>query len=476
MPASDAHEPPSGRHPLEDADASARIQIILDMIKADPESRLVVPEPASGRLNLQELRLNHKALGEHAVRLGSPQPWWHPEGRPQFRTASFRKADLQGADFTGTDLTGADFGGVIMRNAILRKARLEGADLQEADLSGSDFSECLASEGNFSDALLEDAIFTGAKLRFADFTNALLDGANLTNADLWGCKLRDADATDAVLKGAILQEVSLEGARLTGINFQDAELKNVNFSGATMRNADLRGATVAHGNFENADLTGCSLPRVDLSTCNLKNIRVSGAWLENTRFRLDQLGGSIGEEAAGEFEAARQAYLALEQNFRTLGNPEAASWSFRKARRMGKRHSLALCKAAWRARRRWHSLSRLCEWISDVFAEWLCDYGESLPRVVRAFVAALVVFAALYGLTGSLRYSDPTPDHAAGDPVRNPFQLLGFSFLTMCTAVAPDLSFKPRNLEVYFVASTEYVLGLVLIGLFGYVLGNRLRR
>ena len=46
----------------------------------------------------------------------------------------------------------------------------------------------------------------------------------------------------------------------------------------------------------------------------------------------------------------------------------------------------------------------------------------------------------------------------------------------MCTSGAPDLGFKPANLDVYFVASTQYILGLVLIGLFGYVLGNRLRR
>ena len=60
--------------------------------------------------------------------------------------------------------------------------------------------------------------------------------------------------------------------------------------------------------------------------------------------------------------------------------------------------------------------------------------------------------------------------------MHNPLHLLGFSFLTMCTAGAPDLGFKPGNLNVYFVASTQYILGLVLIGLFGYVLGNRLRR
>ncbi len=46
----------------------------------------------------------------------------------------------------------------------------------------------------------------------------------------------------------------------------------------------------------------------------------------------------------------------------------------------------------------------------------------------------------------------------------------------MCTSGIPDIGVKPGTHLVYFISSLQYVLGLVLIGLFGYVLGNRIRR
>jgi uncharacterized protein YjbI with pentapeptide repeats len=471
MPSDSADTSQASRHPLEEADALRRVELILEMVEGHPEGRLELPRLDDPRLNLQGLYLNKRNLHEHLDRGERIGRWWHPEGYAQFRQADFQGADLQGADFSETDLTGADFSGVVMRGAVLRFARLETAKFVDADVSGTHFENGLASEADFSGALLEDARFRAATLRFANFTGALLDGANLEEADLWGARFAGADATDAAFKGTLLQEASFEGATLSGANFQNAQMKNANLRSAILRGADLRGVALTHANLENADLSEASLPRVDLATCNLKHVRIAGAWLENTRLSVEQLGGAVGEEIAGEFDAARQAYLALEQNFRTLGNPEAASWAFRKARRMGKRHSLSLlkqdCKArAWRA-----AATRLFEWSGDVFAEWLCDYGESLPRVVRAFVTTLVFFAVLYGVTGSLRYTS-----GSNGPVHNPLHLLGFSFLTMCTAGAPDLGFKPANLDVYFVASTQYIMGLVLIGLFGYVLGNRLRR
>ena len=41
-------------------------------------------------------------------------------------------------------------------------------------------------------------------------------------------------------------------------------------------------------------------------------------------------------------------------------------------------------------------------WTSDRFVEWLCDYGESLSRIARAFAILIVVFAVLFGFAGGL--------------------------------------------------------------------------
>ncbi len=461
---------------LETAPAPERIALLLASIEADPDNRLRLPVVPGHRLVLHDLKLDSDSLRPHSARSPSPPVWWHPDGGASLRLAEFRDADLQGADLSGADLTGADFTGAAMRSATLRGARLEGAAFVDADLSGSDFCDVRASEAQFGNALLEDARFAGATLRFAGFSGALLDNANFERADLWAARMDGVDATDALLRGAVLQEAILTGANLAGANLEGAELKKVDLRLAKLAGADLRGATLARADLEGADLTGASLPRVDLSSCNLRHVRLAGAWLESTRFSVDQLGEGLGEEIAGEFDAARRGYLGLEQNFRGLGNPEAASWAYRRARRMGKRSAWQTMREAARALDWRRTPVLFLSWFGDAFAEWLCDYGESLTRVLRAYLVTLCAFATYYGVTNSLLYTAEGGAVRAGHPVHNPLELLGFSFLNMCTSGVPDIGLKAAMHVVYFVSSVQYVLGVVLIGLFGYVLGNRLRR
>ena len=54
--------------------------------------------------------------------------------------------------------------------------------------------------------------------------------------------------------------------------------------------------------------------------------------------------------------------------------------------------------------------------------------------------------------------------------------VLSFSFLNQITSTTPDLGLKLASKAVYVVGSLQYVVGVVLIGLFGFVLGNRIRR
>ena len=185
----------------------------------------------------------------------------------------------------------------------------------------------------------------------------------------------------------------------------------------------------------------------------------------------------MGEELAEEYGAARDAYVVLEQNFRSLGNGDGASWAFRKGRRMGKLGSRDAARAAWRGRD-WRAFARHgLAWLSDGFVEWLCDYGESLWRVMRAFFTLILVFATFYGATQSLMRVTHGPTGAEVRTVtESPFDLLVYSFLNMLSTSAPDIGLKPAAPLFYLVTSLQGAVGIVLIGLFGYVLGNRMHR
>lgn len=386
-------------------------------------------------------------------------------GGAKLARASLRKANLANADLSGADLSGAQASGVTLARARLEEAVLRGADLIGADLSHAD-----AGEADLADTLLEDAKLTGAGLRFADLTGSVMDGADARDADLWGAKLGGVAAERANFAGARFDEADLSDADLTAATLTGASFRRANLSGARLRRATMRDAAFEGANLSRADLAGAILPHVVLTGCDLTHIYVAGAWMERTRMRANQLGGMIGEEAAGDYAAAREAYIVLEQNFRSLGSAEEESWAFRRRRRVGKALNRERTLAAIKRRDTRAAVAEGARWLGDIGAEWLCDYGESIARVMRAFGCVLLVFALVYWLTGTLEARVPGP---TGLKLVN---YLLFSLDSMTTVGTGEVAVKPNGQLGELLSSIQTVIGIVLLGLLGFVLGVRIRR
>ena len=377
--------------------------------------------------------------------------------------ASLRSASLAGLDLSQADLTDASCGGIVLDDA-----RLEQAVFRDADLAGASLQRADAGQACFAGALLEDVTLAGARLRFADFTGAVMDGADLTGADLWGARLVGVVAQRACLRGVILDEVKLVGADLSGADLTGARVRRADLSGVRLCGAVLREAMLDGADLTGADLTGATLPHVVLTGCTLTHASFAGAWLERTRLRAHQLGGAVGEDIAGQYAEAVESYIVLEQNFRSLGNAADASWAFRRRRRMGKHLHRARAAAAWRARTPWAAVVETLQWGSDVASEWLCDYGESLTRILRALALVLVGCAVIYWLTGSV-----TPrEHGAH---LNAVDYLLFSLDSMTSVGTGEVALRPADQLGVLISSLQTVAGTVLLGLFGFVLGVRMR-
>lgn len=454
--------------------AEAKTAAFLASITESNGAPLAVASASSVQVDLSGLQCERDRL---QPRDGETPAWWDD---------GVRGVRLEGADLSGSILSSALLVGANLRNATLTdvvarsadftEAILEEARFERSDLGGSNFTEAQAGEADFSQAMLEDASFVRASLRYANLRGALLDGADFTEADLWGANLQDIEADDAVFRRAHCDEADLGGGDLSGADFAGASLKKARFPKAKLRGVKFDGANLDGAHFDEADLSNASLPRTSLLTCSLRHVRLAGAWLDNTRVRVDQLGGAVGEELAGEYDAAREAYVVLEQNFRGLGNGDDASWAFRKGRRMRKLHALAAARRARHAGMWRTAVAETLSWASDCFVEWLCDYGESLWRVLRAFLVTILSFAAFYGATGSLTRLADTAAGPAKVVTRNPADLLVYSFLNMLSTSAPDVGLHPIGPMFYLLTSLQGAVGIVLIGLFGYVLGNRMHR
>jgi len=291
---------------------------------------------------------------------------------------------------------------------------------------------------------------------------------------LWGVTLDDADLSDADLSDVRLGESSLRGSNFSGATLRGTVLGKADLTGARLTGADLRGAALGGAILRGAELDGAQLQDVDLSTCDITHIALGGAQLSRTRLRRDGLGGAIGEEVAGAYDAAATGYLALERNFADLGEPDAARWAYGKKRRMQKRAARGQARVALR-KRQWRTAARqFAVYAGDETAEWLCDYGESVPRVLRALGVVYLAFTLWYGLTGSVVRVTGSVLHPVHTPTHNPIDLAIFSLTSMTTQTA--LGLQASSVGVQFLTGLETLSGIFLTGLLGFVTGNRIRR
>jgi len=372
----------------------------------------------------------------------------HPEGRLELPARDRVRANLSKVDLSRDTL-----------RARLAQSKIESPPWWDADHEGAN---------------LFRAELQGANLFRAELQGANLLHANLQDANLESTNLQDANLEGANLQGALLMDANLQDAILANTNLQNAGLDFANLQGANLVGVDLQGVILTFANLQGANLIGARLQGVDLSNTYITRIYVNSARLDKTRLRWEQLGGAIGEELAGAYRAAKHGYLALKQNFDDLGDYDAASWAYRKERRMEKLEALQKARTAV-AERKWRAaIGNFAKFASDQLVEWMCDYGESVPRVLGSLLVVYVLFTLFYGLTwGVMRVYD-TPTAIIKEPTRNLIDLARFSLSAMTTMESAGL--EPRNGLVELVARLQALLGVALTGLLGFVVANRIRR
>lgn len=391
----------------------------------------------------------------------------HPNKRLDLPQHDEIHANLEDANLSGLNLIGANLQGINFYRTNLQDAKLGAANLQKAALIYTD---------------LQRAELQGANLQDAVITYANLQGANLEGADL-----QRANLTHTCLRGAVLRKTKLRGSRLWATDMQNADLEF----------ADLQGADLGGANLQGANLKKAKLQQVDLELCKIDNIFIWGAWLDKTRLRRKQLGRAIGEELAGDYGYAKHGYLTLKQNFDDLGDYGAASWAYRKERRMEKlthwppSHIIIFYKKwlpklndkSWRGKFQRFSfyLRQFASYISDWFVELLCDYGESIWRVVAWIAAVLFVIGpALVGWRGQLKW--PEENYSVYFSLPTAWQQWGYAYVqnvlymldTFTTANFAQL--EPANDLVRLISGFLAMIGIFLVGLLGFVVGNRIRR
>jgi len=261
--------------------------------------------------------------------------------------------------------------------------------------------------------------------------------------------------------------IRLVQADFRGAFFRRTNLKSANFLRSDLRGANLRGANLEDVSFFEADLRGVSLYL---------------ARLQSTQLTVEQLGRSVWEEKSGRLQEARDTYRALKNNFNGIGSYRDASWAYVKERQMQKNMHWPLGQArisysdeleglAEQGARRWvqllgfylrHLVSHTADWIMEL----VCGYGEKPVRTLWWALVVILAFPSLYRCSGGVVLVD--------DSLMTPLDYLNYSLGAFTTI--GFARFETMNWVAEMLTGLEALLGIAVLALLMFALGNRISR
>ncbi len=239
---------------------------------------------------------------------------------------------------------------------------------------------------------LVDSVFRGASLPGGE----ALEGRHLMGSDFSGADLRGADLSESNLTDADFSDADLSGADLSDTNMKGADFSEADLRDADLRDADARDATFREANLENTALTRTNLRNADICDARMFEASFSDTWINEATV--------LGEFCIYE----KEADTGIDRDQRTVERHMAAAWSYRalenlcrenslptKARNFFVREKEARRKHAWETGSYRHA-------VRAEASRWVMEHGSNPWRVVGVSALIIVVFAALYPVTGGL--------------------------------------------------------------------------
>jgi uncharacterized protein YjbI with pentapeptide repeats len=364
----------------------------------------------------------------------------------------------------GLDLHGADLRDLDARIEALRPhaqayAERHGAEARPPWL-------LWVSVAGWEDINLSGAHLENADLFAAHLENANLFAAHLENAHLWGAHLENAHLWDAHLENAVLCGAHLENADLSYAHLESANLRYAHLESANPRYAHLENADLRDAHLQDNLLDCAHLENADLRDASLHGVFWDGCYLARTRIRRDALGQAIGDELEahrrkmpGCYREASEAYLLLKNNFNSIGRYEDASWAYVKEQQMEK---MAYYRE-WRSCRWqiWRAWGPLWRWLRNWMYELTTGYGERPWNPVVIAVLSMLAFAVGYLVSGAV-------DGFADASI--------YSLATFATFNLARPEVQPQGTGIETASSLEALLGIGMLALFVFTLGNRMSR
>ncbi len=397
-----------------------------------------------------------------------------------FSEVAFAKAQLKGVTFDGCHFAGVDFSGCAFEDVSFEQCSFKAVRFGvrspenlpshvQRPQRRSEHPTFMAHSGPqlrrvvFNGSLLEDVEMRWLRFEDVEFREIRADRAHFRGSCLERCDFRYAALANTTFANAWLDLVDFYRSVWTGSNvFEDAAIKRVSFNRASLEGVD----------FRRDNLGG---PHARILQQDPEAFREFLEWVAQ-RDSLEQRPQGLtldrveGYTVQADSEASA-IYRGLSGIWALHGHWNDAAWAYRESKRMearGIRNALRM-SAGERAKAPAMSTVSRASWGHYLFLRTLdltCGFGESLGRV-----ATLLAFVVAGFALGYLLLSETVRRLGA-----SPIARAGWAFLFSLGRIVGT---TPKGLELsgglMFAASAETLIGVLLVALFGFVLGNRIR-
>ncbi|AKB85403.1 pentapeptide repeat-containing protein [Methanococcoides methylutens] len=318
--------------------------------------------------------------------------------------------------------------------------------------------------------VIKNVIFKKANLNEIIFDNAILincnfDKANLNHTSFLNCKLINCRFREAIISWCNFKYSKISGTTFESSNIEYCDFYRALFSGVNI--------------FINCSISNTGLPDIrdgaTIGKSNLKNHKILQQNEELYRTFLEEWYRRRPEGTEWDWEAslnkrfsdAKVIFELLSGFWLSKGHIGDSNWAYLQAKKMEREQLKNELKLKGKnAPSFYHKIKNIYSLFSNYSIDFICGYGESLYKTMGTFISITILFAIFYYILLTYIYSIELPDTYLYNPIM-------ISLKNMVAMSTEEVTNMFLGFDIIMII--QRIFGILLIAIFGFILGNKVR-
>ena len=372
---------------------------------------------------------------------------------------------------------------------LIKTRIIEDIDLTLIDLNGVDFSFCSLNNVHLSNdsskfRLISNVSFKNAKLVDVQFENSVLLNVDFSNAILENCsfqvnkKVLKPTVSKVTFAECVINKCRFRNSIINWSDFRYAEITNTTFENSNINFCDFyrthfhklnvfRKSQISNSSLNYTLFEGTIIRRENLVSDtilqeNRDNYRVfleewrkNGPGIRKTNIKTLWKPENLNKELKVMHEHAENIYRNLNGNWVSNGFLSDANWAYVKAKRKERKRLINDMCESGNAKDCFKTGVKVA---GNYFSDVAFGYGESISKIIRTYVALIVIFALLIHLI------------EFNNSIIESFKRSLFNMVAQT-----DDNIKKESLDIVILTIVQSSIGILLTGIFGFIIANRIR-